>query len=83
MPRMVNGPVIDQIGQISKIFGDKDIAIADLRPGIKYSWETFSGDNEPENPACLFRGIKGISTRDGCSAANEPRTGKGHKKSTS
>ncbi|KAE9370180.1 hypothetical protein N431DRAFT_484470 [Stipitochalara longipes BDJ] len=58
MPRRVNGQVINQIGRISKVFGDEDIAVADLRPGIRYSRETFSEDNEPENPVRPFRNLK-------------------------
>ena len=58
MLRLVNGQVINQIGQMSKVFGDKDVALVELRPGIKYARKTFSDDNEPENPARPFRNLK-------------------------
>jgi hypothetical protein len=47
-----------QIGTIDRKFGDTDIALAQLKPGIRYSGETFS-DPEPGQPqAQPFRGLK-------------------------
>jgi hypothetical protein len=51
-----NGQTINQIGVISKVIGDEDIALATLRPGIKYSAETFSVAGEP--PVRAFRNLK-------------------------
>ncbi len=58
MPRELDGQILNQIGRINKVFGDENIAIAELRPGSKYSRETFSEENEPENPAHPFRNLK-------------------------
>jgi hypothetical protein len=47
-----------QIATIHRKFGDTDIALAQLRPGIRYSRETFS-DPEPGQPqAQPFRSLK-------------------------
>jgi hypothetical protein len=51
-----------QIATIDRKFGDTDIALAQLKPGIRYSGETFS-DPEPGQPqAQPFRSLKNPDT---------------------
>ena len=57
--RIINGEPDGayQIGKIDRRFGDTDIALVELLPGIRYSRETFSDDQSKE-PMQPFRRLK-------------------------